>query len=267
MNNLAIIGCGKMGEAVLSGLLAAGNWGSNDIKVTTRRTENCERLGQEYGVSASTLNVEAMEWAQIVVLAVKPKMVSQVLQSHGVVEALRGKMLISLCAGVAISKIESMVEECAVVRAMSNAPAVIMQGMTVLSPGNGVNEQNLSSAKEIFGAVGRCLVLDERHINAVTGLSGSGPAFLSVIMDAMADGGVMMGLPRGVAVELVAQTCRGAAQLVLSTGQHPALLKDTVTTPGGCTIAGLLVLEDGKIRSTLARAIQEATTVAAGLGG
>ena len=138
--------------------------------------------------------------------------------------------------------------------------------MTVMSPGPDVTDEDLDVGRSIFTSVGRCLVLEERHMDAVTGLSGSGPAFAYVFLEALADGGVMMGLPRDAALELAAQTTQGAARMVLQDGSHPAALKDEVTTPAGCTIAGLLTMEDGRIRSTLARAIQEATRVAGSLG-
>jgi pyrroline-5-carboxylate reductase len=136
----------------------------------------------------------------------------------------------------------------------------------VLAPAAGVSPEDVGVVERLFGAVGRVRVLDERHLDAVTGLSGSGPAFAFVMLESLADGGVMMGLPRAVAIELAAQTMLGAARLVLERGEHPAALKDQVTTPAGCTIAGLLTMEDGRIRSTLARTIQEATRVASGLG-
>jgi pyrroline-5-carboxylate reductase len=149
---------------------------------------------------------------------------------------------------------------------MPNTPCVIGEGMTVLSTGPRATPEQMQVAQAIFAAVGRTRRLEEKHLNAVTALSGSGPAFALVVLESLADGGVMMGLPREVAVELSAQTLQGAARLVLQTGLHPAALKDDVTTPAGCTIAGLLTMEDGRIRSTLARTIQEATLVAANLG-
>jgi pyrroline-5-carboxylate reductase len=180
--------------------------------------------------------------------------------------ALADKLVVSICAGIRLADYEAWLPGSRVVRAMPNTPSVIREGMTVVSGGRGVTEDDLALAQSIFGAVGRCLVLEEKHMDVVTGLSGSGPAFAFVILEALADGGVMMGLPRAEAIELAAQTVQGAARLVLDSGLHPAALKDEVTTPAGCTIAGLLTLEDGGIRSTLARAIQEATKVARDLG-
>ena len=188
------------------------------------------------------------------------------LDAPGVTEALSGKLLISILAGVTTTKLAQWASSAAIVRAMPNTPCLIREGMTVLSPGPGATAAHLDTASRIFGAVGRCRVLEEKRLDAVTGLSGSGPAFACVILEALADGGVRMGLPRDVAVELAAQTFQGAARMVLQTGKHPAALKDEVTTPAGCTIAGLLTMEDGRIRSILARTIEEATRTAAGLG-
>ncbi|MEQ1506690.1 MAG: pyrroline-5-carboxylate reductase, partial [Myxococcota bacterium] len=189
-----------------------------------------------------------------------------VLGAPGVAEALAGKLLISICAGVSTARLAALAPDAAVIRAMPNTPCTIGEGMTVLSPGPRATAAHLDAATRMFGAVGRVRVLDEKHLDAVTGLSGSGPAFACVILEALADGGVRMGLPRDVAIELAAQSFQGAARMVLVTGKHPAALKDEVTTPAGCTIAGLLTMEDGKIRSVLARTIEEATRVASGLG-
>jgi pyrroline-5-carboxylate reductase len=153
-----------------------------------------------------------------------------------------------------------------VVRAMPNTPCSIRRGMTVLSVGQGVTEAQLATARALFEPLGRVMDLDEKHMDAVTGLSASGPAFMFVILESLAEGGVQCGLPRAVALELAAQMTLGAASMVLETGKHPAALKDEVTTPAGCTIAGLLALEDGRIRSVVARGIERAAQVAGGLG-
>ena len=153
-----------------------------------------------------------------------------------------------------------------VVRAMPNTPAVVGEGMTVICRGRYASKTDLQRAQAIFEAVGRCLPVDEVHFNAVTALSGSGPGYQFLIMEALADAGVRVGLPRQLALTLVAQTALGAARMVLTTGRHPAALRDDVTTPAGCTIAGLLMLEDGRIRSVLARAVEEATKTSAHLG-
>jgi pyrroline-5-carboxylate reductase len=261
---IAIVGCGKMGEAIVAGLLAAS--ADLNIVATARSETRRDQLTERYGIRTTHDNGQAIGDASVAILCVKPQMVHGLLSQGGVREALSGKLLISICAGVTVAQLSKWAPGAYVMRAMPNTPALIREGMTVVSPGPGVSKAQLALAQDIFESVGRCIVLEEKHLDAVTGLSGSGPAFACVLLESMADGGVMMGLPREVAVELAAQTMQGAARLVLSTGLHPAALKDQVTTPAGCTIAGLLMMEDGRIRSTLARTIQEATAVASGLG-
>ncbi len=265
MDRIAIIGCGTMGEAILSGLAAVTD-APDVVHVTARRQARASELAALHGVAASTDNAAACAAADLVVLAVKPQAVGAVLGDPEVRRALEGKLLVSICAGVTLASLAAAVPGAVVIRAMPNTPCVIREGMTVLSAGSGATEAHVASARQVFAAVGRVRVLDEKHLDAVTGLSGSGPAFACVILEAMADGGVRMGLPRDVAIELAAQTFQGAARLVLQTGRHPAALKDEVTTPAGCTIAGLLTMEDGRIRSILARTIEEASRVASGLG-
>lgn len=264
MTKIAIVGCGKMGEAIANGL--SGSLSLEVIAVSVRRPEKARVLAERLGVPALTDNVQAVGGADVVVLGVKPQMAAGVLADPLLVEALKGKVLVSICAGVTLGQLAEWVPQASVIRAMPNTPALINQGMTVLAPAQWVTAEELAMASAIFSAVGRVRVLEEKHLDAVTGLSGSGPAFACVILEALADGGVRMGLPRDVAIELAAQTFQGAARLVLETGKHPAELKDEVTTPAGCTIAGLLIMEDGRLRSTLARTIEEAARVAKGLG-
>ncbi|EOR03647.1 hypothetical protein E3P92_02225 [Wallemia ichthyophaga] len=213
------------------------------------------------------VNVDAVRDSDVVLLCAKPQMAHTILNEPGMQEALANKLLISILAGVTITQIHSWVPKSTkVVRAMPNTPCKIREGMTVVSalPTDWVFEKELILA--IFRSIGRCRFLEEKHFDACTALCGSGPAFAVTVLEAMADGGVMMGLPRAEAVELAAQSMQGIARMVLETGVHPAALKDSVTTPGGCTIAGLLALEDGKVRSTMARTIQVATSHASGLG-
>ncbi len=264
MHALTVIGCGTMGRAILSGLVHLDPpW---RLRATVGSEESASRLAAEVGVEASTDNLAAVEGADVVVLAVKPQVAHEVLAAAGLAAALAGKVLVSIAAGITNAQLHAWAPEARVVRAMPNTPAVIGEGMTVLSPGPGATSDDLALVGAVFRACGRVRVLAEKHLDAVTGLSGSGPAFVSVILEALADGGVMMGLPRAVAVELAAQTMVGAARLVLETGEHPAVLRDRVTTPGGCTIAGLFILEEGRVRSTIARTVQEAARVACGLG-
>jgi pyrroline-5-carboxylate reductase len=267
MKHLSVIGCGTMGRAVVGGLIASGEAAQWSIGATVKHAESALRLANELPIEIGTDNVVEAERADVVLLGTKPQGLKEVLTSPGMKAALHDKLLISLCAGVTLEQLEAWAPEARVIRAMPNTPALIREGMTVLAPGARATPDDLAVARRIFASVGICRVLDERHLDAVTGLSGSGPAFVCVILEAMADGGVMMGLPRDVAVELAAQTLQGTARMVIETGVHPAALRDRVTTPAGCTIAGLFCMEEGRVRSTIARTIQEAAQVASGLGG
>jgi pyrroline-5-carboxylate reductase len=205
--------------------------------------------------------------ADLILLCVKPNDAPVVLATLRNAGLRRETLLISILAGVGTDRLESLLgTENPLVRAMPNTPAVVGEGMTVICPGRYAAKTDLQRAQTIFEAVGRCLPVDEVHFNAVTALSGSGPGYNFLIMEALADAGVRVGLPRELALTLVAQTALGAARMVLSTGRHPASLRDDVTTPAGCTIGGLLMLEDGRIRSVLARAVEEATRISAHLG-
>ncbi|KAI9179177.1 delta 1-pyrroline-5-carboxylate reductase [Blastocladiella emersonii ATCC 22665] len=278
LTRLCIVGCGTMGRAILSGLLESGLIADRGISVTAcvSNEDSAAALRDEYAAAVKSgavavefgNNVAAVANAQAVILCTKPQVAQGVLSEDGMPEALgEGKLLISLLAGVRIAQLEAWVPAGThVVRAMPNTPCRIREGMTVLSARAALPPALKAFARTIFATLGRCRYLDEKHMDPVTALSGSGPAFACVVLEALADGGVMMGLPRDVAIELAAQALQGAARLVLQSGDHPAMVKDSVTTPGGCTIAGLLTMEDGKIRSTLARTIQEATTVASTLG-
>jgi pyrroline-5-carboxylate reductase len=264
---LAILGCGTMGEAILSGLLRAKMVQPQQVVVTARRTERAETLAATYGVEATTDNVAAATRASVAVVCLKPQRMDRVLDLDAMREALKGALVVSIAAGTRIPRLQRWLPDSAVVRAMPNTPCLIGEGMTILARGTGVSDAQLGLARQIFESVGKCLELEDKHMDAVTSLNGSGPAFAYVVLESLADGGVMMGLPRDVALQIAAQVLQGSARMVLETGFHPAALKDQVTTPAGSTIAGLLTMEDGRIRSVLARAIQEATKVAASLGG
>jgi len=216
-------------------------------------------------------NVRGVAECDVILLGCKPQMAKDVLGAPGMHEALSNKLLISILAGTTTSQLRSFVPSSTrVVRAMPNTPCQIREGMTILSalsPDCPFASQTRAILLALFTPISRCRFLDEKHFDACTAVSASGPAFSLVILEAIADGGVMMGLPRAEALELAAQAMQGAARMSLQTGLHPAALKDSVTTPAGCTIAGLLAMEDGRIRSTIARAIQTATLHAAGLGG
>jgi len=263
---LAILGCGTMGETILAGSLQAGSFGIGDIVATVRRPEHGHALHERHGIEVTTDNAAACERADVIVVSVKPQYMNELLDDDRMRAATAGKLVISIAAGVRVGTLGQWLPGAAIVRAMPNTPCLARRGMTVLAPGPRATEEHIAIARELFSPVGRVLVLEDKHMDAVTSLNGSGPAFAYVMLEALADGGVMMGLRRDVALEIAAQVFLGAASMVLDTGLHPAALKDQVTTPAGSTIAGLLIMEDGRIRSVLARTIQEATKVAASLG-
>lgn len=223
-------------------------------------------LGETVKVVAGE-NLNAVKQSDVVILCCKPQLAHGILSEEGMVDALEGKLLVSILAGVTQTQLSSWVRPTTrVIRAMPNTPCKIREGMTVVCATSNITELDRAILLKIFSSIGRCSFLEEKHFDACTALSGSGPAFACIFLEAMADGGVMMGLPRAEALELAAQTLQGAARMVLQNGAHPAQIKDTVTTPGGCTIAGLLALEDGRVRSTIARGIQVATERASELG-
>lgn len=264
-----------MGEAIVSGVLRAGWLEADKVVVTARRQVIADRLSAKLGVAASIENVSACAGADVVLVCLKPQRFAEVLDTPAMRAALDGKLLISIAAGVTLDKLGQWLPQTALIRAMPNTPSLIGEGMTVIcrqnagvgNAANAVNDEQLGLAQRIFESVGECVELEPKLMDVVTGLNGSGPAFVYVMLEAMADGGVMMGLPRDVALRIAANVFRGAAAMVLDTDLHPAALKDQVTTPAGCTIAGILMMEDGRIRSVLARTVQEAAKVAGGLGG
>lgn len=263
---VAIVGSGTMGEAIIRGLLRSGKLKPAQIFATDRRVEVLNALRSEHAVRTSTSNQAASQEADVVLLAVKPHEIANVVDGEAMRQSLRGKLVISIAAGVRIAQLASWLPGSAIIRAMPNTPCLIGEGMTVIARGAGVTDAQAAVATEIFRAVGRCLEMEDKLMDAVTSLNGSGPAFAYVFLEAMCDGAVRMGLPRDAAMEIAAQMFQGAARMVLQTGQHPAALKDQVTTPAGCTIAGLLTMEDGRIRSVIARAVEEAAIVAGKLG-
>ncbi|MCA9687971.1 MAG: pyrroline-5-carboxylate reductase [Nannocystaceae bacterium] len=264
--SLAIVGCGTMGSAIAAGLLRARVVPPEALVVTTRRREGADAVQQRLGVAATTDNAAAIGRADVVLLCLKPQALPAIVSQPAIAAALEGRLVISVAAGVTLTQLAELMPKSALIRAMPNTPALIGAGMTVLARGEGVDDAQIAVATRVFTAVGDCVELEDRHMDAVTSLCGSGPAFSYVVLEAMADGGVMMGLPRAVALRIAARVCEGAARMVLDTKHHPAALKDQVTTPAGCTIAGLLTMEDGRIRSVIARAIQEAARVAGELG-
>ncbi len=266
--HIAILGGGTMGRAIAGGLLRSGKVKPAQIAATTRTKASAERFAAEFSIATGPDNAKAAKGADILLLCVKPRDVEKVLSELRKKGALKGKpLLISICAGTSTKFLEAAAGPgVPVLRAMPNTPCLINRGMTVVSKGTKATDAHVEVAHEIFTPLGRFMELEEKHMDTVTGLSASGPAFMYIILEALADGGVMRGLPRAVATELVAQMTLGAATMVLETGRHPAALKDDVTTPAGCTIAGILALEDGRIRSVLARGVEITARVAGELG-
>jgi pyrroline-5-carboxylate reductase len=256
---LAVLGTGKLGGILLRAYLKQGLFWPKHVSATVRHEEKAATLSKELGVNVSTHNLNAVKNADIVLLAVKPQVVGEVLKE---IKPELGKetLIISVAASVPTSYIEQRAgEKVPVIRAMPNTPSTVGCGMTGVCRGSHASGEDLEIAKAMFGAVGRTVVVDEKNMDAVTGLSASGPAFAYIILESLAEAGVKVGLPRDVATLLAAQTMKGSASVVLETGDHPALLKDAVTTPAGCTIDGILELEEGKLRVTLIKAVVKAT--------
>lgn len=265
---VAVLGCGTMGEAIVGGLLRATGSGiaASSIGVTARDSARRARLAETYGVQVSTDNVAVAQDAQLVILCLKPQSVLELIDDPAFAAAVAGRVVVSIAAGVRLSRLARALPDARTIRAMPNTPCTIGRGMTVLARSDDVSDEQLAEVTAIFESVGAVIELGDEHMDAVTSLNGSGPAFVYVMLESLADGGVMMGLPRGVAIEMAAHVFEGAAAMVIENDAHPAALKDQVTTPAGCTIAGLLTMEDGRIRSVLARTIQEAAQVASRLG-
>jgi pyrroline-5-carboxylate reductase len=264
-SKITFIGGGQMAEAMISGLLSGQVYSAESIWATDPIAERRDRLKSQLGIRVGSANREAATWADVIVLAVKPQMLPAVLSELGPI--LAHALVISIVAGVAIQTIgEQACGATRVVRAMPNAPALVREGMTALALGDAVSDDDARLVRTIFEAVGLVVAVEERLMDAVTGLSGSGPAYVFQAIEALADGGVMMGLPRQTAELLAAQTVFGSARLVLESGAHPAQLKDRVASPGGTTIAGLHQLEQRGFRAALMAAVEAATTRSKELG-
>ncbi len=262
---LTILGCGQMGETILKGLFFSKVITAQDVALTTKFDDHEKLLKSLYPqVMVTQNNKEAVKNADVVILAVNPDAAKSVLQP--ISSELSSKILVSICAGITTQKLVDWTGSSRIVRAMPNLPCGIGEGTVAVSPAENTSKDDQKVVFDLFSNLGLCIPIDEKHINTVTALAASGPAFAFVILEALADGAVMMGLPRKLAAQLTAQMFQGSARLLLETGIHPAALKDQVTTPGGITTAGLLEMEDGRIRSTLARTIQKAATRASKLG-
>ena len=266
--NITIVGSGTMGKIILSGLIKSGKTSFEKITATDRTEKAIKKVEKDFRVKVTTDNIKAAKNADIIILAIKPQEMKNVLKPLSIKEIMKRKpLIISIAAGINTKFIENIVgTSVPVIRAMPNTSCLIKKGMTVICKGQNVSPEEVNMATAIFGTLGECIELREKHMDAVTGLSASGPAFIYLIIEALVDGGVMVGLPRDVAKNLVIETVIGSTSMLKETKKHPAYLKDEVTTPAGCTISGILALEDGKIRSVLARAVQIAASRAGELG-
>ena len=263
---IGFIGCGNMGEALVKGLVQARVVPPELITAFDTRTEQLAELDRRYGVRPAKSNVDVVRETDVVVLAVKPQIMSPVLGEIASAVSRR-QLVISIAAGVSTATIRAGVgTDLRLIRVMPNTPALVLQGATAIAKAKGLETGDLETAQEIFGAVGKVVVLDEELMDAVTGLSGSGPAYVAVVIESLADGGVKMGLDRATAMTLAMQTVLGAATLLLETNLHPGALKDMVSSPGGTSIAGIAALEEGGIRTTFIKAVERATLRSRELG-
>jgi pyrroline-5-carboxylate reductase len=258
MAGLCIIGGGAMGAAFAKGVVSSGAIRPQEVIVADVDEHRLRKLADELGVRVATNNTDAAKGAEIVLVAVKPGIVPPVVEA--IASVVSGKQLvISIAAGVSLEAIESRLHDgIGVIRAMPNTPCQIGAGAIGFSPGKAATRDQVDAAKRIFDAVGISVEVPEKLLSAVTGLSGSGPAYVYVMIEALSDAGVRVGLPRGIALKLAAQTVYGAARMVIDGGEHPALLKDQVASPGGTTIAGLDALEKAGFRSALIEAVKAA---------
>ncbi len=263
---IAILGSGNMGEALVKGLLRAGKTPPESLVCTDPRAERREELQKRYGVQVSADNRAAAAQADLVVLAVKPQVIDALLDEIASAIDAR-KLVISIAAGVPIAAIaRKLGAGVRIVRAMPNTPALVGAGAAALARGPHATQPDLEQALALFEAVGVAVVVEEHHLDAVTGLSGSGPAFVFIAIEALADGGVKVGLARPIAMALAAQAVMGSAKLVLESGEHPGRLKDQVTSPGGTSIAGVHALEQHGFRAALIAAVEAATKRSKELG-
>ncbi len=249
---VAVIGAGAIGSAVALALADAGY----EVVATRRKIEKIRHL-EERGIGVTSDNGEAARWADVVILAVKPHKAARVTSE--IAEDLKGKLLISLAAAVSTSTLAKAAPEAKIVRAMPNLAVSVRESFTAFCRGPGVTDGDVRLVREIFGCMGACEEVHEELMDAVTGLSGSGPAYAALFIEALMYAGLKVGLPRDVALKSAAQTMLGAAKMVLEQGVHPAQLKEMVVTPGGTTIEGIFYIEEGGVRSSVMKAVEAAT--------
>lgn len=255
--SVGILGAGRLGEALLSGLLRSGALKPEQLRATVRRPARAAELADRHGIECSTDSAAVADWADIVVIAVKPQTLDTLLeQIAGHIKA--GEPVISLVAGITAAHIEQALGAVPVVRVMTNVPVLVDQAMSAISPGSHAQERDLQLAEDFLCQVGRVVRLPEGDLDAVTALSGSGPAYFFLLAEAMIDAGILLGLARDVATELIVQTMTGSALMLRDTGRHPVELRESVTSPGGTTIAAIRVLEEQRVRAAFLNAIEAA---------
>jgi pyrroline-5-carboxylate reductase len=264
---ISLIGTGNMGEALLSGLISSGSSDPKNIICTDVRENRLKSIKEKYGVQTTTDNIKAVEASEIIIYAVKPQIIASVLRETASCLDM-SKLIISIAAGVPLAAIESCLnKKLRLIRVMPNIAAFVKESASVIAAGGNATEEDIKLSLAIFDSMGRSIFLKENILmDAITGLSGSGPAYIFLIVDAMADAGVKVGLSREDALFLSSQTVLGAAKLLLETKEHPGRLKDMVTSPGGTAIAGIHTLEKGGLRTTLINAVEVATKRSKELG-
>jgi pyrroline-5-carboxylate reductase len=263
---LGLIGGGVMGEAILSRLVEQQIYQPTEVMVSEPQPQRRETLAQQYGVAVTDQNSQAATATEVLLLAIKPQIFQTVATELSTVAMPSQTLIISILAGIPLAQLEAAFPYHPVVRVMPNTPALVGAGMSAIAAGNHLLPHHLQQAKQILTAVGEVVEVPERLMDAVTGLSGSGPGYVAIVIEALADGGVAAGLPRAIASQLALQTVLGTAQLLQQSGMHPAELKDRVTSPGGTTIAGIAQLEQAGLRSAFIQAVQAASQRSQELG-
>ena len=269
LNNkkICIIGTGNMGEAIVSGLIGSGSSDPGKIICTDVREPILKAIAKEYGVQTTTSNLEAVVKSDIVIYAVKPQIMAAVIKET-VGKLDMSKLVISIAAGVPMAALESCLnKKLRLIRVMPNIAAAVKEAATAVAAGKNASKEDIEIAMSIFDSIGKTVFIKENYLmDAITGLSGSGPAYIFLIVEALADAGVKVGLARQEAIFLSAQTVLGAAKMLIETKEHPGQLRDRVTSPGGTAIAGLATLEKGGLRTTLINAVEVATNRSRELG-
>lgn len=255
---MGVIGGGVMGEALLSRLVREAVYEPTTIVVSDPQPSRRDHLKAEYGVHTTSENQVVYHQSETLLLAVKPQLFEAIIHGLSLQNVELSQLVVSILAGTTIQQLESAFKGQPVIRAMPNTPAIVGYGMTAIAPGQYAKAEHVERARRIFAAVGDVVEVPEYQMDAVTGLSGSGPGYLAVVIEALTDGGVAVGLPRAIAAQLALQTVRGSAELLYQTKMHPAELKDRVTSPGGTTIAGITQLESSAVRSAFIEAIRAA---------